>query len=208
MSSNSLTTSTPSNNKGAISRNFPMDGKYSLRPYMDIGMAIFNTYAHIPGRVTKMWISLHTILIVYIDDSMDKGEDFLYVYSFYECFARNQPQSHPILTALDVFLRDVILTDLAQSYPDYMRMLSAIPTAYSLFIFPSTLPLREYEYVQCQCMPDLAIIINYTNNWNLITSRIFYSLVQDCQVLQGPRRTPKGGSQNSRLALTLGPWRR
>ncbi|KAG2356680.1 isoprenoid synthase domain-containing protein, partial [Suillus spraguei] len=188
----------------AISRNFPMDGKYSICPHMDMGVAMFNTYAHLPDSATKMWISMFTILVTYIDDMVGKGDEFAHVYNFYERFARNQPQVHPVLTALDALLRDVvcfysspvsnlivactldylssalidnetkdmkawyfpkkkpsqiILTE-AQSYPDYLRMLSGLPTAYSLFIFPSTVPLREYV----QCMPDLAIVINHTND--------------------------------------------
>ncbi|KAG2072100.1 hypothetical protein BDR04DRAFT_1153852 [Suillus decipiens] len=41
-----------------------------------------------------------------------------------------------------------------------MRLLSGVQTAYSLFIFPSTLPPLQY----IQCMPDIALVINYTND--------------------------------------------
>jgi len=176
----------------AINRGIPMDGKYSLRPYMAVGVAMFNTYTYLPDRATKMWICLITILVTCIDDVMNKGEDLVHVHSFYERFASNQPQGNPVLHAVDMLLRDIvchysspvsnmIVTSVfdfissimldnetmdmqisagAKSYPDYMRILSGVPTAYSLFIFPSTLPLREYV----QCMPNLALVINHTND--------------------------------------------
>ncbi|KAG2104285.1 isoprenoid synthase domain-containing protein [Suillus cothurnatus] len=176
----------------AINRGFPMDGKYSLRPYMAVGVAMFNAYSYLPDHATKMWICLLTVLVTFIDDMMDKGEDLANVYSFYERFARNQSQGDPVLTALDALLRDVVyhysspvsnlvITSVfdfissilldnetkdmqilpeTRSYPDYMRMLSGMPTAFSHFAFPSVLPLREY----IQCMPDLAIVINFTND--------------------------------------------
>ncbi|KAG2365190.1 isoprenoid synthase domain-containing protein [Suillus spraguei] len=176
----------------AINHGLPMDGKYSLRLYMAVGIGMFNTYAHLPDRATRMWICLITVLVTCIDDMMDKGEDLVHVYSFYERFASNESQGNPVLTAVDALLRDVvchypspvsnmivasvfdfissilldnetqdmqILTE-ALSYPDYMRVLSGVQTAYSLFIFPSTLPPLEY----IQCMSDIAIVINHTND--------------------------------------------
>ncbi|KAG1729043.1 isoprenoid synthase domain-containing protein [Suillus lakei] len=176
----------------AINRGFPMDGKYSVRSYIATGVAMFNTYAHLPDRATRMWICLLTVLVTWIDDVTDSGEDLVHVYSFYERFASNQLQGNPVLNALDALMRDIvrhysapvsnfIVTSIlnflssmlldnetkdmqistgALLYPDYCRMLSGMPDAFALFIFPSILPLREY----IQCMPDLAIIINYTND--------------------------------------------
>jgi hypothetical protein len=176
----------------AINRGFPMDGKYSLRPYMAVSVHMFNCFAHLPDRATRMWIALFAVLVTCIDDMMDKGEDLVHVYSFYERFASNQSQGDPVLRAFDALLRDVVcyysspvsnliiasvfdfissilidnetkdmqILPETRSYPDYMRTLSGIPTAFSLFIFPSMLPLREY----IQCMPDLANVINYTND--------------------------------------------
>ncbi|KAG2069211.1 terpenoid synthase [Suillus decipiens] len=170
-----------------------MDGKYSLRRYMAVGIAMFkSTYAHLPDRATRMWIFMITVLVTCVDDLMDKGEDLVHVYNFYERFTKNQSQGNPVLIAIDALLRDIvvhysspvsnmivasvfdfissilldnetkdmqIMTE-ARSYPDYMRLLSGVQTAYSLFIFPSTLPPMEY----IQCMPDIAIIVNYTND--------------------------------------------
>ncbi|KAG1883984.1 isoprenoid synthase domain-containing protein [Suillus subluteus] len=176
----------------AVNRGFPMDGKYSLRPYMAVGVAMFNTYVYLPDRATRMWICLFTVLVTCIDDMMDKGEDLVHVHNFYERFVSNQSQGNPVLSALDALLRDIVhhypspvsnlivasafdfissimldnetkdmqISAEAQSYPNYMRLLSGVQTAYSLFIFPSTLSPREYV----QCMPDLAIVINYAND--------------------------------------------
>jgi hypothetical protein len=85
-----------------------MDGKYSLRPYMVVGVAMFNTYTYLPDRATKMWICLITVLVTCIDDVMNKGEDLVHVHSFYERFASNQPQGNPVLHAVDVLLRDIV----------------------------------------------------------------------------------------------------
>jgi hypothetical protein len=85
-----------------------MDGKYSLRPYMVVGVAMFNAYSYLPDHATKIWICLLTVLVTFIDDMMDKGEDLANVYSFYERFARNQSQGDPVLKALDALLRDVV----------------------------------------------------------------------------------------------------
>jgi hypothetical protein len=176
----------------AINRGIPMNGKYSLRPYMDLGVAMFNAYTYLPDHATKMWICLITVLLACIDDMIDKPEDLVHLHSFYERFASNQSQGNPVLHAVDALLRDIVchysspvsnmivtsvldfissimidnetkgmqISTGAKSYPDYMRLLSGIPTAYSLFIFPPTLPLREYV----QCMPDLALVINHTND--------------------------------------------
>lgn len=175
-----------------INRGFPMEGKYSLLPYMDIGVAMSHIYAYLPDRATRMWICLFTILLISIDDMMDKGDDLVNMYSFYERFANKQSQGDPVLNALDGLLRDVVcyypspvsnlivtstfdfissilldnetkdmqISTETPLYPDYLRMLSGMPAAYSFFIFPPTVPLQEY----IQCMPNLAIIVNHTND--------------------------------------------
>ncbi|KAG1721751.1 isoprenoid synthase domain-containing protein [Suillus lakei] len=139
-----------------------------------------------------MWMCLITVLTTCIDDLTDSGVHLVHMYSFYERFASNQSQGNPVLNALDVLLWDIVChysapvlnlivtailnflssmlldnetKDMQIStetllYPNYCRMLSGMPDAYALFIFPSILLLREY----IQCMPDLAIIINHTND--------------------------------------------
>ncbi|KAG1860873.1 isoprenoid synthase domain-containing protein [Suillus subluteus] len=174
----------------AINRGYPMD---AILPYMAVGVAmISNAYDHLPDRATKMWICLLTTVCVCIDDTMIRAEYLVHVYRFNERFANCQPQEHPVLNALDGLLREVachhsapvsnlIVTSLLNfissilldnetqdmpislqtpSYPEYSRLLSGFPDVYGFSIFPSTLPLREYV----QCMPDLAIILNHTND--------------------------------------------
>ncbi|KAG1761625.1 isoprenoid synthase domain-containing protein [Suillus occidentalis] len=48
----------------------------------------------------------------------------------------------------------------APSYPDYCRVLGGVASAYSLFIFPSTIPYRQF----IQSMPDVMFIVNTVND--------------------------------------------
>lgn len=48
----------------------------------------------------------------------------------------------------------------APSYPDYCRVLGGVASAYSLFIFPSTIPYRQF----IQSMPDVVFIVNTVND--------------------------------------------
>ncbi|KAG2058651.1 terpenoid synthase [Suillus hirtellus] len=174
----------------AINRGYPMD---AILPYMDFGVAMTsNAYGHLPDRATKIWLCLFTAVGICTEDLMMRAEHIVHVYRFNERFANCQPQGHPVMTALDELLReatchysspvsnlivtsalDFVSSNLLDnetkympispqtpSYPEYSRMLSGATNAYGFFIFPSTLPLREY----IQCMPDLAIVINYTND--------------------------------------------
>ncbi|KAG0699965.1 isoprenoid synthase domain-containing protein [Suillus ampliporus] len=175
----------------AMNRGFPMDGQYSIRPYMIIGVAMINAYAHLPDRAATMWMCLFTATATCVDDMLGEN-DLVHVYRFNERFASYQPQGNPVLDALDVLLRDVAclysppVSDLivastlnfvsyivldnetkdmqisAQTpfYPEYSRILSGLVDGYAFAIFPSTLPVREYV----QCMPDLRIVVNHTND--------------------------------------------
>ncbi|OJA08292.1 hypothetical protein AZE42_07812 [Rhizopogon vesiculosus] len=119
-----------------------------------------------------------------------KGQDITHVYHFNERFVSCQPQADPVLSGLDVLLREVVhhypplVSNLivasslnfvssldhetkgmkilvdAPLYPEYSRLLSGLADAYGLFIFPPALPLGEY----IQCMPDLRSVINHAND--------------------------------------------
>ncbi|KAG2347458.1 terpenoid synthase [Suillus weaverae] len=174
----------------AINRGYPMD---IILPYMGVGVALMsNAYDHLQDRATKMWICLFTVVATCIDDMMIKAEDLVHVYRFNERFTNFQPHEHPVMNAFDGLMREVpchysapvsnlivasalnfmssILLDSetqdmpispqAPSYPEYSRLLSGLSDTYGFCIFPSTLPLREYV----QCMPDLTIVINHTND--------------------------------------------
>jgi hypothetical protein len=89
----------------AINRGIPMEGKYSIRPYMASGVEMLAlTYAHLPDRATKMWICLFTAAISGIDNNID---DIEHVYAFNERFASCQPQGDPALQAIDTLLREI-----------------------------------------------------------------------------------------------------
>ncbi|KAG2069674.1 terpenoid synthase [Suillus decipiens] len=175
--------------KEAIIRGYPMD---IILPYITIGVSMMsNAFDHLPDRATKIWICFFTTLCVCIDD-MTKAEDLAHVYCFNERFANCRPQDHPVMNALDGLLREtayhysalasnlIVTSSLnfmssivldhetqdmpislqAPSYPEYSRLLSGLTDAFGFFIFPCTLPLRDY----IQCMPDLAIVLNHTND--------------------------------------------
>ncbi|KAG2127645.1 isoprenoid synthase domain-containing protein [Suillus bovinus] len=92
----------------AINRGFPMDGKYSIREYMEIGVAMSsNAYAHLPDNAAKMWMCLFTAVATRVDDVMVRGEDMADMYHFNERFVNCRPQGDPILNALDVILREI-----------------------------------------------------------------------------------------------------
>ncbi|KAG2114310.1 isoprenoid synthase domain-containing protein [Suillus discolor] len=139
-----------------------------------------------------MWMCLFTAIATRIDDKVVRGEDMMDVYHFNERFVSCQPQGDPILNALDVILREITclysplvsnfitaytlnfmsfncldsetkdmqISLKAPLYPEYSRVLSGMPDTYGFFAFPSMLPIREY----IQCMPDLRIVINHTND--------------------------------------------
>lgn len=83
-----------------------MDGKYSIRACMDVGVAIAPCYAHLPDRA-KMWMCLFTAVVTCIDDMAVRGEDMAHVYHFNKQFVNCQPQGDPMLNALDVLLREI-----------------------------------------------------------------------------------------------------
>jgi hypothetical protein len=93
--------------KEAINRDFPMDGKYSIRPYMSCGVALSTTaYAHLPDRATLVWIAVISAAILVIDDNFGGAQEIEHVYLFNERFASCKPQGDPALKALDSLLRE------------------------------------------------------------------------------------------------------
>ncbi|KAG2117470.1 isoprenoid synthase domain-containing protein [Suillus clintonianus] len=176
----------------AIKRDFPMDGDHSIRAYMDIGVAMMYTYAHLPDRETKMWICLSTAVLICIDDIMVRGDDLVHLRRFNERFVNHQPQDDPLMKALDSLLRDVarhysppvsnlmvtsslnslssILLDsetkdmqISKQTPLYPEYCRRLSGMSDLFAF-SIFPsvLPLREYVQC--LPYLHIVINHTND--------------------------------------------
>ncbi|KAG1881177.1 isoprenoid synthase domain-containing protein, partial [Suillus subluteus] len=176
----------------AINRGYPMDAILPYMPAGVAMMS--NTFNHLQDHATRMWICLLTAVGMCVDDMMIRAEDLVHVYSFNERFVNCQPQEHPVLNALDGIFREVVchysapvsnlittsmlnfmssvlldneteryagtISLQTPSYPEYSRLLSGLADAYAFFIFPPTLPLREYV----QCMPDLIIVVNHTND--------------------------------------------
>jgi hypothetical protein len=171
----------------AINRGYPMD---AILPFMAVGVAIMsNAYGHLPDRPTKIWISLYTAVATCIDDmTEDLVHVYRFNERFVNCQPQehpvlntfdgllrettchySSPVSNLIVTSslnfvssmlLDNETRDMPISRQTPSYPEYSRMLSGVSETYGFFIFPSTLPLRDYV----QCMPDLTFVINHTND--------------------------------------------
>ncbi|OAX39479.1 terpenoid synthase [Rhizopogon vinicolor AM-OR11-026] len=177
----------------AINRGFPMDGNYSIRPYLAVGVATFcPCYTYLPSRDTKMWICLLTAVSTCVDDILNRGQDTVDLYHFNERFVNCQPQGDPVLDALDALFREaprhysplvanlIITSSLdfvsglllerdtegmqilakAPLYSEYSRLISSYASAYALFIFPSTVPHRDF----IQSMPDLIFIVCTVND--------------------------------------------
>jgi len=120
----------------AINRGLPMDGKYSIRPFLAVGSTLTATaYAHLPDRSTRMWICLFTAACTTIDDIVDKEQDIGHVYRFNERFANCQPQADPVLSGLDALMREVV---------HYYSPLISNMIVTSLFDFMSSL-LLDHE---------------------------------------------------------------
>ncbi|KAG2039920.1 terpenoid synthase [Suillus americanus] len=61
---------------------------------------------------------------------------------------------------LEYETKDMEVSKEAPLYPEYSRLLSGLAHGFGFFVFPSTLPLREY----IQCMPDLMFFLNHAND--------------------------------------------
>ncbi|KAG1849811.1 isoprenoid synthase domain-containing protein, partial [Suillus tomentosus] len=176
----------------AIKRGFPMDGKHSIRAYMDVGVAMGSlTYAHLPDPA-RMWMCLFTAVIARIDDMVDKGEDMVHAYYFNERFVNCQPQGDPMLNMLDVILREIthfhsplvsnLITistlnfmssncldnetkdmQISLQTPLYPEYSREIGgLADGYLLFMFPSMLPIRQYIQC--MPYLRIILNHTND--------------------------------------------
>jgi hypothetical protein len=84
-----------------------MDGNYSIRPYMAVGVSTFcPCYNYLPDRATKMWICLLTAVSTCVDDILNRGQDTIDLYHFNERFMNCQPQGDPVLNAFDALIRE------------------------------------------------------------------------------------------------------
>lgn len=177
----------------AINRGFPMDGKFSIRAYMDIGVAMTAYgYAHLPDPAARMWMCLFTVVSARIDDMMVRGEDMVHVYRFNERFVNCQPQGDPILNAFDVLLREItclhsplVSNLITTSTLNFVSSNCLDNETEDMQILPQTPLYPEYSRVlsgvadayalfifpsmlpirqYIQCMPDLRIVINHAND--------------------------------------------
>ncbi|OJA17958.1 hypothetical protein AZE42_13207 [Rhizopogon vesiculosus] len=56
----------------AINHGLPMDGNYSIRLFLAVGIVIIsNAYTHLSDRSTRMWICLYTAVVSTMDDIVD-----------------------------------------------------------------------------------------------------------------------------------------
>ncbi|KAJ8594643.1 terpenoid synthase [Rhizopogon salebrosus TDB-379] len=162
----------------AINRGFPMDGNYSIRPYMAVGVSTFcPCYNYLPDRATKMWICLLTAVSTCVDDILNRGQDTIGdpVLNAFDALIREAPRhysplvSNLVITSSLDFVSGLLLEHdtkgmqiLAKAplYPEYSRLISSYATAYALFIFPPKVPHQDY----IQSMPDLIFIVCTVND--------------------------------------------
>ncbi|KAK7464254.1 hypothetical protein VKT23_006418 [Stygiomarasmius scandens] len=150
------------------------------------------SYEHLENKETIMLICLFVSGTLYIDD-VDPSipEDRQNVEKFTDRFVSGQAQPEPVLTLLAGVLRDMynhfgrveangivtsglnlynsVLLEIRSrelqievtepAYASFYRNMSGATDAFSFFMFPSV-PMSDY----IQAMPDLAIVLNYTND--------------------------------------------
>ncbi|TFY79619.1 hypothetical protein EWM64_g4389 [Hericium alpestre] len=127
-------------------------------------------YAHRPDEDVKLYITLYTAFLVYIDDTFERDPDAW--REFCGRLIRGLPQRDRVSEhaasliygcpspSLDHELKGITLPPSASRYPEWSRVYSGAAEAFSLFIFSSDVPLNVY----LPAMPDLAFFINYVND--------------------------------------------
>ncbi|KAF8957808.1 isoprenoid synthase domain-containing protein [Flammula alnicola] len=178
----------------ARERGYPMGTDRSvpsLLPFIQSGVIIASVaYGHLESEATRVFISLYTAFLVYVDDAYQR--DVQRVSVFNERFVLREPQEDPVLDGLADWLHEIpkhyervaaniILTATlnlinasllefqtkgmqasiyAKGYPGFTRAMSGASEAYALMIFPPTVPLQSY----IQALPELVAYIGYGND--------------------------------------------
>jgi hypothetical protein len=95
--------------KVAIDRGYPMGtdpSVPSLRPFIPSGVIMAAiAYAHIEDEATRVFISLYTAFIVYVDDAFERNVEHVSV--FMERFIRKEKQLDPVLDGLASLLLSI-----------------------------------------------------------------------------------------------------
>ncbi|KAF5343626.1 hypothetical protein D9758_015442 [Tetrapyrgos nigripes] len=145
------------------------------------------SYGHLSPDL-QMIMCILTACLTYIDDAPNHGYIWDDVAKFQHRFIRNEAHPNTVLMACDGLLKEMyeyfgeteanlIVTSAVNvstavmfeklgmkatesSYADFYRDISGAPDLYSVFIFPTNLPISTY----IQAIPDLRIIINQVND--------------------------------------------
>jgi hypothetical protein len=95
--------------KVAIERGYPMGtdpSVPSLLPFIPSGVIMAAiAYAHIEDEATRVFISLYTAFLVYVDDAFERNVERVSV--FIERFVRKEKQLDPVLDGLASFLLSI-----------------------------------------------------------------------------------------------------
>ncbi|KAK7036079.1 isoprenoid synthase domain-containing protein [Favolaschia claudopus] len=173
---------------GAVERGWPADSVAKHLPG-GVAMGSFG-YAHLPNRTTRILIAIYTACGIYLDDVYKEDVDAASMFNqrFFEhspqadpvldCFARvilelgdhfERVASNIMMTStlnavtaltLEFKTQGMPIHPKALGYPTFSRVMSGASEAYTIFIFPSDLPLRAFVQILQQCM----IFINNGND--------------------------------------------
>ncbi|KAF8188986.1 isoprenoid synthase domain-containing protein [Pholiota molesta] len=163
----------------------------SLRLCMPRGVILASvSYGYIEDDATRIFISIYTAFITYIDDAYT--EDSKGVSVFTEQFIRREKQLDPVLDGFASFLLSIpdyygpvegniilattlnfissMILDIqtqgikvslhATRYPEFMRLMSGLAPTYMIMAFAPIFPVQTY----IQCIPEGARYINFVND--------------------------------------------
>ncbi|KAH7921311.1 terpenoid synthase [Leucogyrophana mollusca] len=176
----------------ALRRNYPMEGRYSVRTYLGQGAAIaYTSYPHI-RLAERIEIALYTACAIYTDDTPGRGSAMDATYLFNERFTQNCGQDDRVLDAfadsiskISLYFKRVIsnlvvtstlngVTAVLLEHETDTMTLSHEAQSYSNYyrlmsgfaeayaIFAFPPELPLEDYIQA--IPDMMIFINNTND--------------------------------------------
>ncbi|KAF8803257.1 terpenoid synthase [Phlegmacium glaucopus] len=149
-----------------------------------------SAYGHLKTRSTQVFITIYTAFVTWVDDTYTEHVRGIDTFNERFVTGQQQAndvldglarllreinlhyygtQANLILTSALNFITSIILefetkgltvSPHAKSYTTFLRVMSGVCEAYSIFTFPPEVPMKYYV----QAVPELCLIINYFND--------------------------------------------
>jgi hypothetical protein len=166
------------------------DRELSLLPFLETGVYYAATTYDYPDLPRRIYIALYTAFVTNLDDLHRRDPERVALFGMRLMRGErhghpvldgladilNETETHFGRTAATLIIHDTLgfVTSLSIDYetqglkrsqdalgfPLYLRLMSAIPTAYAMFIFPSDMPLVSY----IQSIPEIREFISHVND--------------------------------------------